>query len=416
MNKLFAFGAALSIAAFFGFSACSDDETEIPATVGITINVQVENPKGFTGLTSGQSVFLTNTEDNKTYVAITDENGVATFSDMIPNVYSISTSWKISSEKLFAAYEKDTIVQSGNYLISGSVLNATITSEEIVEVPTTWALKQSLLISKVYHAGSKDNNNKNYIAGSFIELYNNGDESVDIAGYYLALSESNATPAYILKGENASENATQDFVYVKQIFRFPNEGHHELQPGEHIVIANSAINHQTSAANDFDLSAADFEAKDEKGKLTNNSDVPALELLYTAFPAISNMNLTKGGPASVVIFKTDEDVTAWEEVYADGKTSGTLQKKMPSKYIIDGVDILKYKNDGTVNADYKRLWDFIDAGFTNIKSVGGNDSQVNYRKLEKLEDGRAVLKDSNNSSEDWDVSTVDNQIIIGQYR
>ena len=189
-----------------------------------------------------------------------------------------------------------------------------------------------------------------------------------------------------------------------------------MQPGEYVVIANSAINHKENAANDFDLSSADFEAKAESGNIQNNVNVPELKLLYSAFSGISYMNLAQGGPASVVIFKTDEDIDTWEEVYCDGKAAGAMQKKMPTKYIIDGVDILKYKIDGTVNADYKRLWDFIDAGYTNIFSVLGKDSQVNYRKLEKTENGRAILKDSNNSSEDWAVSTVDDQIVIGQYK
>lgn len=227
--------------------------------------------------------------------------------------------------------------QNENYVISGSLLKYTVGSSTTIELQTSISAKQSIVISKVYYAGTKDNNNKNYLAGKYIEFFNNSDQTVDIAGLYFGLVESESTPAYTL-------GSTPEYIYLKQIYRFPSNGVTEVAPGASIIVANSAIDH--TGNNEVDLSKADFEAKDTQGKTTNNPATPAVELIYTTFPTISNMNLVQGGPCSVVLFSTDEDVTSWETVYVDGKDKGSKFVKTPVKYIMDGVECLKNKSTG----------------------------------------------------------------------
>ena len=76
---------------------------------------------------------------------------------------------------------------------------------------------------------------------------------------------------------------------------------------------------------------------------------------------------------------------------------------MPVKYVIDGVDCLKYKTTG-VDKNTKRLYNYIDAGYTNITAINGQNSEVVYRKTAKTENGRTILADTNNSSNDFAVS------------
>ena len=85
--------------------------------------------------------------------------------------------------------------QNENYVISGSLLKYTVGSSTTIELQTSISAKQSIVISKVYYAGTKDNNNKNYLAGKYIEFFNNSDQTVDIAGLYFGLVESESTPA-----------------------------------------------------------------------------------------------------------------------------------------------------------------------------------------------------------------------------
>jgi len=394
---------SLAFITALGLSSClsSDDQT-----LPITIYVNVENPSGLSGLTGGQTVSLISSTGYN-YIAQTDADGTATFTNVIPDIYNVSASWSITSDQYMEATGET--VQHGTYVLSGALANQVLIDDATrLTLSTNCARKQSVLISKVYYAGCKDNNNKNYLAGRFVELYNNSDESVDVAGMYLCLMESGSTPAYIISTQS-------DYIYIKQVFQFPNEGHHILQPGEHILVTNSAVNHTENAAADYDESNADFECKSNANNApANNPATPAMKLIWTAFATIPNMNLVQGGPCGIALIETDEDPAQWEPVYADGKSSGVQQLKAPAKYVVDGVDILKYRPDGTVDVSTKRFYDYIDAGYTNINAVNGYNGEVVYRVVESwTDDGRALLKDTNYSLDDWACTTGIN---IGEYK
>ena len=394
---------SLAFISALGLSSClsSDDQT-----LPITIYVNVENPSGLSGLTGGQTVSLISSTGYN-YMAQTDADGTATFTNVIPDIYNVSASWSITSDQYMDATGET--VQHGTYVLSGALANQVLIDDATrLTLSTNCARKQSVLISKVYYAGCKDNNNKNYLAGRFVELYNNSDEAVDVAGMYLCLMESGSTPAYIISTQT-------DYIYIKQVFQFPDEGHHILQPGEHILVTNSAVDHTENAAADYDESNADFECKSNVNNApANNPATPAMKLIWTAFATIPNMNLVQGGPCGIALIETEEDPAQWEPVYADGKSSGIQQLKAPAKYVVDGVDILKYRSDGTVDVSTKRFYDYIDAGYTNINAVNGYNGEVVYRVVESwTEDGRALLKDTNYSLDDWACSTGIN---IGEYK
>ena len=394
---------SLAFITALGLSSClsSDDQT-----LPITIYVNVENPSGLSGLTGGQTVSLISSTGYN-YIAQTDADGTATFTNVIPDIYNVSASWSITSDQYMEATGET--VQHGTYVLSGALANQVLIDDATrLTLSTNCARKQSVLISKVYYAGCKDNNNKNYLAGRFVELYNNSDEAVDVAGMYLCLMESGSTPAYIISTQT-------DYIYIKQVFQFPDEGHHILQPGEHILVTNSAVNHTENAAADYDESNADFECKSNANNApANNPATPAMKLIWTAFATIPNMNLVQGGPCGIALIETDEDPAQWEPVYADGKSSGVQQLKAPAKYVVDGVDILKYRPDGTVDVSTKRFYDYIDAGYTNINAVNGYNGEVVYRVVESwTDDGRALLKDTNYSLDDWACTTGIN---IGEYK
>ena len=394
---------SLAFISALGLSSClsSDDQTQ-----PITIYVNVENPSGLSGLTGGQTVSLISSTGYN-YIAQTDADGTATFTNVIPDIYNVSASWSITSDQYMDATGET--VQHGTYVLSGALANQVLIDDATrLTLSTNCARKQSVLISKVYYAGCKDNNNKNYLAGRFVELYNNSDEAVDVAGMYLCLMESGSTPAYIISTQT-------DYIYIKQVFQFPDEGHHILQPGEHILVTNSAVDHTENAAADYDESNADFECKSNVNNApANNPATPAMKLIWTAFATIPNMNLVQGGPCGIALIETEEDPAQWEPVYADGKSSGIQQLKAPAKYVVDGVDILKYRSDGTVDVSTKRFYDYIDAGYTNINAVNGYNGEVVYRVVESwTEDGRALLKDTNYSLDDWACSTGIN---IGEYK
>lgn len=367
------------------------------ATQPISLKVQVEMPQQLSGADlAGHSVIMS--LGSQTITAQTDASGIATFQNIVPDVYDISTSWKMTAQE-YAALTGET-VQNGKYTVSGSITSKMLSSEQTLTLSTNVSRDQSMLISKVYFAGSKDNNNKNYVAGKYIELYNNSDETQDISGLYIALMESESTIAY-------TPGQVPDTVFAKQVFRIPvSGGEFNVEPGGTVLLVNSAIDHSGNGALERNLLDADFEAKDTQGRTTNNPDTPALELIYSTYASLSYLNLVQGGPCSMVIFATDENVKEWATVYAYGKTKGNRFMKIPANSVLDGVEILQNKSQTGVDVNTKRLFGYIDAGYININAVNGYNGEVVYRKTESTAaDGRKILADTNNSQNDFEVTT-----------
>ena len=108
---------SLAFITALGLSSClsSDDQT-----LPITIYVNVENPSGLSGLTGGQTVSLISSTGYN-YIAQTDADGTATFTNVIPDIYNVSASWSITSDQYMEATGET--VQHGTYVLSGALAN-----------------------------------------------------------------------------------------------------------------------------------------------------------------------------------------------------------------------------------------------------------------------------------------------------
>lgn len=366
-------------------------------TQPVTATIQLLAPDGFSNMNDMAGMTVTLQSETETATAVTDASGKAVFSDLAPDVYDISVATELTAEQ-YKAYTGMTPDSKQHFTLTGTLNQQTMSHDTHVSLPLTVFLKQSLIIGKVYPSNSRGNTA--YSAGKYIELYNNSDEEVDAAGLYIGLLESNSTIAYqVYPYEQA---ATPGILHLKQVFRIPETTPVIVAPGGTLLLVNSATNHSTQNDYERDLTGADFEAKDINKKVPNNENVPALLQVYTNMSNVSNMNITQGGPSSLVIFRTGEDVTSWPTVYADGKTSGTLFLAMPASYVLDGVDILKNKAQTGVDINSKRLFQDIDAGYTNVESTTGTTGERLVRKTASItSDGRKVLQDTNNSTNDF---------------
>ena len=372
------------------------------ATKEVTARVKLTMPAEFNA-TDNEGHEIRLMQGGKTLTAVTDAQGIATFTGIIPDVYDVSCSWELTAEE-YQQMTGDNQVVSG-CTVSGSLNSYLIKEEEdVIILATNLSINRDIIIGKIYYAGSKDLNNRTYMAGKYLELYNQSDNEVDVSGLYIGLVEAESTQAYTL--ENLHEVYEDSVVLLKQIFRIPADANHLVAPGGTVLIVNSAIDHTPNNDMESSLLDADFEAKDASGKMQNNPTTPALDLIYTMYPSVSNLNMVQSGPCSIVIFRTDEDMTALPKTYPYGKTSGSQWALLPKRYIIDGVEVLRNKNTG-IEVSSKRLYDDIDAGYTNINAVSGWTGEIVYRKTSKTAtDGHPILTDTNNSSNDFQVSTT----------
>ena len=383
-----------------GLAGCVDYDD---ATKETTARIQLAMPAEFTNGSDFAGHVIVMQQGSTRLTATTDEQGIATFQGIIPDVYDISCSWEITGQQ-YQQLTGDQQVVSG-CTVSGSLNSHLISEEQTIQLSTNLSINRDIIIGKIYFAGSKDNNNRTYMPGKYIELYNQSNSSVDASGLYIGIIETESTQAYTL--ENLHEAFADSVVLAKQVFRLPADQPFMVQPGGTVLIVNSAADHTENNSMERDLTGADFEAKDVSGRTQNNPNTPALELTYTMYPSISNMNLVQSGPCSIVIFRTTEDVTAWPTTYPYGKTTGNQWLLIPVRHIIDAVEVLANKSTG-VDVSTKRLYPTLDAGYTNIEAKSGWTGEVVYRRTsdKRGTDGHLILVDTNNSSNDFHVSTT----------
>ncbi|MBP3842417.1 MAG: DUF4876 domain-containing protein [Prevotella sp.] len=383
------------------FNGCVDYSD---ATTAVSVKVQLQMPAEFTKGSDfeGHTVHLS-LNGTTTQTATTDANGMVEFSHLIPDVYDLSTSWDISD----AEYESLTgeKPQGSGCTVSGSI-NSTFIKDEgsVITLPTNVAVKRDIVISKIASAGSKDQNNRYYMAGKYMELYNQSSDTTDISALYIGLLDSTNPQPFTLA--NLHDAYNDSVVLVKQVFQIP-EGAKPIAPGQAVVLTNSATDHSDVSATEQDLRDADYEAKDPTGNTINNPHTPALLSIYSSTGNGATMNLVQGGPCGIIIFRTDEDIKSWQKTYAYGKTTGSqLYLLVPKRVILDGVDYMKNKPTG-IDLSAKRLYNDIDAGFTHINAYNGWTGEVVYRRTAKvMPNGQKILTDTNNSSNDFKVSTT----------
>lgn len=389
-------------------TSCVDFNDATGPVEGATIRLL--KPAHFTDNSSLAGRTITLTAGTRTLTATTNAEGVATLSELPPDVYNISTSWQISTDDFLHYTAGHGQLQSlSGCTMAGNAANQLIDTPRAIDIQTICSANQDIIIGKIYYAGSRDDNNVIYDAGKYIELFNQSDNTIDVSGLYIGLGEAESTQAYTL--DNLHEQHADSVVLLKQIFRIPADAPYPVEPGGTVVLTNSAIDHTANHASlESDLSHADFEAKDNSGRTTNNTEVPALKLEYSIYPTLSYMNLVNNGLNSIVIFYMDEQVSDLKTTYRypNNDTRGYQWKLLPKRYILDGVECLPNKSTTGPDISAKRLYPDIDAGYININAVSGRTGEVVYRKTSQKRgaNGHPVLEDTNNSTNDFQVSTT----------
>ena len=335
------------------------------------------------------------------YEFITDVAGMVSVEGVIPGIYDIITTWEMSGAdyKTFLKEEDPSIDDKARVVVGATLTGERLFTARDIQIDLMAAVVRGLMISKVYYAGTKDASGKNYDTDSYVEIFNNSDETMYLDGLYLGLADNDNPAKYVAEDH-------PDSIYMRQICRFPGGGTDvPVLPGEAMVIAaQSAQNHLNNGAqSSVDLSSADFEVKDMDGK--GNPDVPMLQLIHTSWPSVKIFNLSRGTDNAVLLFEADEaDYDSWPLIYP--VAGGTeVFKRIPKTAVLDGVECLKNNVSGGPNVNDKRLPREVDAGYQFINSVSGLNHESVERKVSRSENGRYYLTDTNNSTADFAVCT-----------
>ena len=280
------------------------------------------------------------------------------------------------------------------------------------EKPSGGSTSGDLVISKVFYNNMVNDAAKSFILANYIELYNNSDKELDITGIYIGLADNTAATSsttYPNPWTAANmQTAHKDSIALKQIFQIPTDKTYTLEPGKSLVVCNSALNHTTVASKAPDLSEADFEVKSQLStyKDNHNDAVPELIQVFSYNDNSTYIQWQSPGPFCVVLLAADTNLDKCPTGYSGGKTDGQLFKFVPAFKTIDAVDIVEHSAKTNPDASQKRLPDSYDAGYVATNYAGGNGGEAVVRKTAFVTSNqRIVLWDTNNSSNDFEVTT-----------
>ena len=301
-----------------------------------------------------------------------------------------------------------------NYL--GTAKAVVISSSDALTSLKIKASKSSSLVFKeVFYSCSRTPSNAMYLKDNFFEVYNNGSEAVYVDGLCIATTSNYSSSSinfadengYMVDTEgNATSMKADDYVVLNGIiWQIPGDGKtYLLNPGESFVIASYATDHtaEDKNPNSIDLSSAEFETVCDN-YITNgqvdNPDSDNMILLNPAQATITKQYMPSVLNAGFILFAPSTPVENATLVanYASGKVSGTYTPVLRSD-VLDGINWVKNSTAlGWLPED-------IDAGKTFVSGTYVNESIVRVKEGSS-EAGDPVYKDTNNSTNDFEVST-----------
>jgi hypothetical protein len=386
MKKL---GLLIILTAFVGLWACDKDD-EVKTT---DLTVIVEYPDLYAQqFVQGATVELTNNETQAKTTLTTEQDGSVLFTELLPGTYNI-----LANLSLTAAQAETLTGIAQEIILSGSESNLIVSGEPTLETTIKMAGGKAgdLVFKEIYYTGSRTPAGGTYFLDQFYEIYNNSTETIYADGLILATVHPTAAHGNPIQGWSDDPN----HVYLSSIWRVPGNGtQYPIEPGESFIISQNGMNHRGDPNGNPDTpyagSIADFETfvDREDTRDIDNAGVPNMEMLHHG--SMFYFLATVFGPA-VVIFKVD-DFNALPRFTQPGSTSTFEYVQLPVNLIIDGVEAARDAESMIT----PRLPSSVDAGFAYCSGTYVGESI--RRKTANIIDGRRILQDTNNSSNDFE--------------
>ncbi|RNI29816.1 DUF4876 domain-containing protein [Rufibacter immobilis] len=407
--------------------SCEEDDS--PLVQPTTFEVAVKFGSAYAGqVAPNLTVKVTNADSKISTEATTNSLGIARFENLPVGIYDISVS-RTYTPAQFLEFAGVTV--ESDVIFNASLTNQTIntSSSNFFALELKSSPVGSLLIKQIYYAGSNAKDGALY-RDQFIEIYNNSDQVAYADGLcfgqvYGLGANAKIEQTYLQpNGQynwNAALNmpsgidANGEYVYMESFFELPGTGtQYPIEPGKSIVIAQNALNHkapyqnqkgETITPNDpsltVDLSGADFEAFYNQA-FNSDIDNPAVPNIILHQTYGKDMLLDNPGRDAYVLVKKQGPLSSLKQYSAPEVRTITATTKLyyqiPNTWVIDAVEA----QQSPAKLIPKKLTDDLDAGYT-YTPLGSYSSQSVIRKVVKNFNGRNILQDTNNSTNDFKV-------------
>lgn len=334
----------------------------------------------------GAKVVLENLTKNYSFTAFTNDSGEVHFDNLEPGFYSATVVHSFS-------YAGSAYFVNGLKLLD--VFSSINDSLELVTSQTN-----AFIIKQYYYSACLTPAGNQYASDQFVEIYNNSALTQYADGISIIEHES-----YSL--EENYWTFLEDTIVARMIWTIPGDGDdYPMEPGQSIVIARDAINHQDDSLGNplcpVNLEDAEFEFWVDHPS-GDDLDAPKsdnmIENLFT-FRGTDVVFHTRGGSAIALalIPGTQEEKQTFVDNHQILKVTSSTRYygKVPNAYILDAVEVTWDE----AHAIYKRFPLELDAGYTYV-AAGSKSGLCVRRKVKEIVDGRYIYQDTNNSTEDF---------------
>ena len=376
-------------------NACKKDNDAINSIVGTrNLTLQLQKPDKVTNIHYG-TLTLTFTELNR--------------NDKVERIFTNLSQNELTLPLLMGSYEMR-IAATATYTLNGETvageMSAFVSKVDVLNdssFPVSLSIKakgNDFIIEEIFFAGTATLEGKQYFGDQYIKLYNPTNKVLYADGLVLADSEF-----LTVNKRDYTPNVMAEAFTAGSMVQIPGTGtQYPVQPGKSIVIAEQGINHKENNPNSIDLSKADFEnfyppkVKDVDGVgVTNNIN------LYGIF--IFN---NRGNRSYVIARFPEGTATATLQYDYEYKVGTKLMQrqalKIPNNWIVDAVNLSTQSGfEWIVTAPS------LDAGYTYVANDEKDASRYGKsvrRKVLSENNGKPIFKDTNNSTEDFEILTT----------
>lgn len=405
MNRIFKYIESAGIAtALVVALLCSCSDNEISRT---QTEVSISYPADAEGLTIvSEEIKAVNLSTGQTQI-LPSKSKIDIVSGLYDFIYSAEVRFSSSNGT-------ETSTMKGT--LSGKAENVSITQSPCnVNIETFLSAENAdFIIEEIFFTGTLRPSGSAYYGDGYIKIFNNTDHVLyaDGVGFCESKFKSTANTEY-------SPDIRKDTMTIQSLYIIPGSGHdHPVLPGQSLLLCDTGIDHRNANTNSFDLSAADFEWYDVSQNPStldiDSETVPNLDKWYCyteSFYTLHNRGFTSIALVRVPIDKQTYLKDFWYSydytVYTAAGAFPMQQQafKMPNNWILDGVNL---------SVEAARLWNVlppsVDAGWTHCGTTDNDKTRFFKSVRRKVQyinsDGTRHLKDTNNSTDDFNADCI----------
>ncbi len=385
------------LAMFIGFTSCgSDDDEDVVIRHDVTVNVKLPSDvASFSDVTSMALTVFNTATSQESVAQVTDGKATVT---VAPGTYNFTVSGETSALNL-----------------NGVKTGVDVFSDVTVEIDLIASVGSSIIFKEVYFSGVPDY----YFQDAFYEIYNNTDEVQYLDGIIMGVVDFGLAVGTYLKDQPSiwmtdGVYTNGKYPLTSHVQCFPGTGtDFPIQPRSSIIVASNPINHSARELAEGDVKSS-VNLENAGWQLFDDNSFPA----DTRVDGIPNMTLiwknwgremmpaTEGQAIVLARLKNGQspvDYAADPSSVAPVPGGTTNCFVIPADCIIDAIDIVP----ADAACHFKHIEAKDDAGmiwYTNADGVSNGDysgKSLRRKVIGFTADGKAILKDTNNSSNDF---------------